>query len=179
MSITELGALGEFIGSIAVLITLIYLSVQVRQNTRHVRAQMGSDQVIASMHNEHALFGPEPAMVLQRAVENPNQMTYADFRVLHAFLTSRMELWVRRYRLEQMGLLDSNWRAVVSASASWFFGSPVARLWLNEMGPRYFPTDFVEVIQAQLEREPGDQSVEVWHRIQAQLDGPDGVKERE
>jgi hypothetical protein len=34
MNIVELGALGEFLGSIVVLITLVYLSVQVRQNTR-------------------------------------------------------------------------------------------------------------------------------------------------
>ncbi len=34
MTILELGALGEFLGSIAVLGTLVYLSVQIRQNTR-------------------------------------------------------------------------------------------------------------------------------------------------
>ena len=34
MSIMELGALGEVLGSIAVLATLVYLSVQIRQNTR-------------------------------------------------------------------------------------------------------------------------------------------------
>ena len=34
MNIVELGALGEFVGSIVVLITLVYISVQVRQNTR-------------------------------------------------------------------------------------------------------------------------------------------------
>jgi len=34
MTIMELGALGEFLGSIVVLVTLVYLSVQVRQNTR-------------------------------------------------------------------------------------------------------------------------------------------------
>ena len=34
MTILELGALGELLGSIAVLATLVYLSVQVRQNTR-------------------------------------------------------------------------------------------------------------------------------------------------
>lgn len=34
MTIMELGALGEFLGSIAVLATLVYLSVQIRQNTR-------------------------------------------------------------------------------------------------------------------------------------------------
>ncbi len=34
MTILELGALGELLGSIAVLATLVYLSVQIRQNTR-------------------------------------------------------------------------------------------------------------------------------------------------
>ena len=32
MSITELGALGEFVGSLAVLATLVYLAIQVRQS---------------------------------------------------------------------------------------------------------------------------------------------------
>ena len=36
MTIMELGALGELLGSIAVLVTLVYLSVQVRQNTRTI-----------------------------------------------------------------------------------------------------------------------------------------------
>lgn len=34
MSIMELGALGEFVGAIAVVVTLGYLAVQIRQNTR-------------------------------------------------------------------------------------------------------------------------------------------------
>ena len=38
MSIIELGALGEFIGSIAVVITLIYLAAQIRANTRTTKA---------------------------------------------------------------------------------------------------------------------------------------------
>ena len=40
MSITELGALGEFVGAIAVVATLIYLAIQVRQNTGMMRAQI-------------------------------------------------------------------------------------------------------------------------------------------
>ena len=43
MTIMELGALGEFLGSIAVLATLVYLSVQVRQNTR----SMGESKKLA------------------------------------------------------------------------------------------------------------------------------------
>ena len=37
MSIMELGALGEFVGSIGVLATLIYLAIHMRQNTMAVR----------------------------------------------------------------------------------------------------------------------------------------------
>jgi hypothetical protein len=38
MTIMELGALGELLGAIAVFATLIYLAVQVRQNTRSIDA---------------------------------------------------------------------------------------------------------------------------------------------
>ena len=38
MSISDLGSLGEFFGSIAVLLTLIYLAMQIRQNTHATRA---------------------------------------------------------------------------------------------------------------------------------------------
>ena len=38
ITIMELGALGELLGAIAVFATLIYLSVQVRQNTRSIDA---------------------------------------------------------------------------------------------------------------------------------------------
>ncbi len=43
MTILELGALGEFLGSIAVLATLVYLSVQIRQNTQ----SMGESKKLA------------------------------------------------------------------------------------------------------------------------------------
>ena len=38
MTISELGSLGEFVGSLAVVVTLIYLTTQLRQNTKAVRA---------------------------------------------------------------------------------------------------------------------------------------------
>jgi hypothetical protein len=38
MSIIELGALGEFVGAIGVVVTLAYLAVQIRQNTRAMDA---------------------------------------------------------------------------------------------------------------------------------------------
>jgi hypothetical protein len=43
MDVDTLGSLGEFIGSIAVLVTLIYLAYQTTQNNRAIRQRTHSD----------------------------------------------------------------------------------------------------------------------------------------
>lgn len=43
MSIQELGSLGEFIAALATIVTLAYLAIQVRQNTRALRSSTFQD----------------------------------------------------------------------------------------------------------------------------------------
>ncbi len=59
MTIFELGALGELAGAIGVLLTLIFLTIQIRQNTRqlehnsdqeHARAELESARLAADWH---------------------------------------------------------------------------------------------------------------------------------
>ncbi len=40
MTLSELGSLGEFISGLAVVVTLVYLALQIRHNTRAVRSSM-------------------------------------------------------------------------------------------------------------------------------------------
>jgi hypothetical protein len=47
MSIMELGALGEFVGAFAVVITLVFLILQLRQNTAAVQSASRGDSAIA------------------------------------------------------------------------------------------------------------------------------------
>ena len=42
-SAEELGNLGEFVGAVAVVVTLVYLTIQVRQNTQAIRFQSGRE----------------------------------------------------------------------------------------------------------------------------------------
>ncbi len=51
LTIQDLGSLGEFFGSIAVLATLIYLALQTRQNTMAIAAQLDSATVAANQTN--------------------------------------------------------------------------------------------------------------------------------
>jgi hypothetical protein len=47
MTIQDLGALGELLGSVAVLVTLIYLAFQTRQNTMAISAQLDAARISA------------------------------------------------------------------------------------------------------------------------------------
>ena len=48
MDITTLAAWGEFLGGIAVVVSLIYLASQIRMNTKTVRASNLSGQIAAA-----------------------------------------------------------------------------------------------------------------------------------
>ncbi len=45
MTLQDLGSIGEFIAAIATLVTLVYLAVQIRQNTSSMRASMFQEAV--------------------------------------------------------------------------------------------------------------------------------------
>ncbi len=45
LNIQDLGALGEFLGSLAVLVTLVYLAFQTRQNTMAIGAQLDAARI--------------------------------------------------------------------------------------------------------------------------------------
>ncbi len=67
MSIMELGALGEFVGSILVLGTLVYLSIQVRQGNAHARFTT-SHAIVGAAHTAWlaVAHSPELAMVMSK-----------------------------------------------------------------------------------------------------------------
>ncbi len=47
LTIQDLGALGELLGSVAVLFTLVYLALQTRQNTMAIGAQLDAAVIVA------------------------------------------------------------------------------------------------------------------------------------
>jgi hypothetical protein len=102
MSITELGALGEFVGSILTIATLIYLAMQLRQNT----AQQRREEIVAIQHGQNSVLaqlqdakvvrayaraadGDHPASIEDRAMAIIWVIQYLNhFQIVHeAYLT--------------------------------------------------------------------------------------------
>ncbi len=50
LTIQDLGALGELLGSVAVLATLVYLALQTRQNAMAIGAQLDAQRISSGLH---------------------------------------------------------------------------------------------------------------------------------
>lgn len=109
-----LGNWGEFIGSVAVVATLIYLAIQVRQNSQQMRDNVNSLQVSAYQElmsrvaeiNRLGLENSELLDLNTKAIERPQEL---DDRELRRFMTHTISL-IRHADMAFMqyerGLLD-------------------------------------------------------------------------
>ncbi len=112
MTIFELGALGEFLGSIAVVFTLIYLAIQIRQNTRSGRAQSRQTLITQwSSTNWELSRDPELLRIYAEALTNwpdlPNdKKTMFDIGMGHYLANIQNGLLLRDSGMLDDGTLD-------------------------------------------------------------------------
>lgn len=73
------GALAEIIGAVAVVISLVYLAIQVRQNTAAVAAQAAHDALAAVRElNQHLMANPPMARIWRIGQEDPSALAEAE-----------------------------------------------------------------------------------------------------
>ena len=83
MNWEAIGTLAEVVGAIAVVVSLLYVAIQIRQNTRQVEGQArGQRFVVLGALGEHwrgfrsnIISNPEAAGVWRRGNENPGLLT--------------------------------------------------------------------------------------------------------
>ena len=76
MNWEALGAIGEIVGAVAVVLTLGYLAVQIRQNTRAVRSSVFSELQSEVRQNSFALANDEDlARIWRQANEEFDSLT--------------------------------------------------------------------------------------------------------
>ena len=74
-----LGSIGEFVGGILVVVSLLYLGIQLRQNTRALRAET-HQQWVQMNSAQNLLFpqNPEFATIYLKGCKNPEQLTQVE-----------------------------------------------------------------------------------------------------
>ena len=166
MNIMELGAIGEFVGAIAVVTTLIYLATQIRQNTRAMRAET-INAVTSNVQNEMAtsLLNPAVATALAKSVSTPHDLTDTEIVHLRGRLISAMMSRQNEYFLHQQGLLDDEIWESLNYAIRVNLGTPWSRRWWSQVGRNAFAVSFVTYVESQLEKQdPANDGIEEEHR---------------
>ena len=112
MTLADLGNIGEFASAVAVVVSLLYLAVQIRQNTSAIRsAQHDAALTKVDAINASMAQGENTARIYREAAEDFDGMSPDDKLRFIAHATRNYRLWEYSfYQHEDSRLLDEIWR---------------------------------------------------------------------
>jgi len=107
MNWDAIGAVGEILGAIAVVFSLIYLASQIRVSNKAAR-QEAVHEVMEGFSHIVGQLATEPTLsrVWVKGSANDKDLTVYDMVQYRSFLTQLNNYWERAYRLEKSGDLD-------------------------------------------------------------------------
>jgi len=148
VTIQDLGSIGEFVGAIATIVTLIYLALQIRQNTQSVRmsAEMDLSNQFADWCG-HVVDDPNLGRIWDAASTEPDTLTDDEKRTYLWYVAQLFSYYEGLFRLFAKGhITEDTWEA----KADWMLVILKQRLvdiwWRSRMAP--FSNDFFEYIES-------------------------------
>ena len=130
----------------AVLVSVLLLFVEIRQNTELTRIQMVQDRLNTNQQLESEFFDHYLSQVWVKSFKDPASMTLEEIRSMDAYLVVFMNQIMREYALEQEGLLEDGATLKLMEENFWFlFGSPFAKAWWEQLGQSGLSPEFLEL----------------------------------
>ena len=137
MNWDAVGAIGEILGAVAVLITLFYLATQIRQNTETVRTSAEMD--VSKMSAEWAALAinnPEIGEIWDKAADDPTSLTDSEVRLFLWFVMEYLLLSEAQYYLYLKGhVTEESWHVKASLSLGMIKNPIVRKWWATGLGP--------------------------------------------
>ena len=159
MSLEDLGNIGEFVAAVAVVISLIYLAVQIRQNTATVRAST-HQSIVREGRELHSLVVPNDtvAHIVFAGLQDWSDLSPEEQFRLHLTTRSFFAFYEDTYLQMRRNVLDPDtWRSRRTMLVE-LLDQPGARRWWKRHCGEY-PTAFQEEVQRVLsalpQSEPG------------------------
>ena len=156
MTIQELGSLGEFVAAGATIATLIYLAIQIRQNSDSVRmaAEMDVSKLSAGWA-ALAVNNPELARIWDKAADEPTALTDDEIRQFLWFAMELLLLYEAQYHLYLKGhITEESWHAKASLFVGLIKNPIVKKWWTAGLAP--LSPEFRKYVNERLEREDLD-----------------------
>ena len=139
-------AYSEVIGAVAVVISLIYLALQIRQNTRAIRGST-LDAITAHMQAE-LRWSSEMPDVFRKAIDDPDKLTFDESWRLSEFVTAAFTARQNEFHQYQQGLLDDDVWASIENIIRIFMGMSWVQNWWQEYGRKNLSASFVRKVES-------------------------------
>ncbi len=140
MNIMELGAIGELVGGVAVIASLIYVGLQVRQNTQVARVQTLSTR-FSFQAGADALLAEDGAEAIAKAYEQA-ELSPAEIQRIAIYLYNALSALQTSFEAFERGLLGRGEWETARSNAPFYLGFPFGRAWWLD-GRSVFPVTFV------------------------------------
>jgi hypothetical protein len=165
MSLSDLAAIGSFVSGLAVLISLVYLAIQVRQTDKNQQASIRQNRAIHTASMNAQLIQPEAAEAIAKGLWGDEDIT-----------VTQLDQFIRYSRAMFIGAEDSFFQHTAGLLSDSAFATYVGGLRMGFSQPgyramwkrnrRYFPPEFVTFMD-ELEKETrvlsGNQRLERWN----------------
>jgi len=130
MDITTLAAWGEFLGGIAVVVSLIYLASQIWRNSRQMRAATASASSQIVLQQSALISGdPDLARIYWDGLADRDSLSEADQRRFDPLLMGVTETNRQLLRFARDGLISSEVWQDQEASMRWMAQQPGVQQW--------------------------------------------------
>ena len=146
-TLQDLGSLGEFVGALGVVISLIYLAQQMRQNTTSVRAASFNSMTENSIRLlEHAFRDGDFAEFLHRAERNPSTLSPNELVRWDAYMTAVYRHFGNLVYQYRVGVLDQQMWLSYKDTLKQHLRTPSWRAWFKE-NKEVFSSSLVELVE--------------------------------
>jgi hypothetical protein len=113
MTLGDLGNIGDFLGAIAVLVTLIYLAVQVRQNSSISRAQTRQALADSQINYLNSRVTDPFLRAVSFKMYSGEKLSEAESYALRVHLLAHIRLFENYFTQYVLGTMDEeDWRAM-------------------------------------------------------------------
>ena len=146
LDITTLAAWGEFIGGIAVVVSLIYLASQIRQNSKLLEAAAEDSRLQTFNATSAMIVGdPEIARIHWDGIEDYEALSEADRRRFDPFMSMIYQTFARQWEYHRRGQSTTTSWDQMLRGMRWQYERPGVAQWWRKYHAIYSP-DFREFV---------------------------------
>ena len=152
MNWEALGAIAEFIGGIAVLLTLIYLAIQVRQTNQMARETILRNQTDRNMDNSKFMAGTPGMMdIFIRTMDAPQSVTKEERWRFGSYMYGMFLDFQEAYHFNKTRRQSDYWWPFIEKNVVFYLRRPGGKAWWSSQGRNMLDQEFVAYVDKKME----------------------------